>query len=625
VVKRHPDGFGFLIPENKSNSDVYLSKKQMLGVMNNDLIKVSVKRQRKGFLSGKVIQMIQRSKTHIIGKYQSLSDKTGIIKDDSSQWGDDLIIKLKHQQQLKDGQWIKAKVIHWPDSRFGFVGELTNSLGFFPQALEDNIRTIQTYNIPTDFSIECLRATKAIPEKLIKDPLRKDLRNLPFITIDGEDAQDFDDAIYVSPHQKGWKLYVAIADVSFYVKKDSILDKEAALRGNSTYLPGFTLPMLPKKLSNHLCSLNPKKDRLAFIVEMDFTNTGDNKKAYFYEATIQSHARLNYGVAQDIIDQTKIKKNISPVFTNVINAAKLAKILLKKRIQKHFIQLEIPETEVKLDALGHPTDITKTHRLFSHQLIEELMLATNKSVAEYLKKIPTIYRVHDAPKRESLKLLEVFAKAKGVNISLADTKNLHQKISLLRKKIPTGPLSDILQSLILSSLSQAIYSPHQKKHFGLNTEYYTHFTSPIRRYSDLLVHRILKSVLKKKPLPYTINELASLSSFISSCEQRSVKAERKLKDIKRARFIKQHIGQQMEGVISGVTSFGFFVRLKFYDIEGLVHIKHLKGRWVFEKSLLELRSNNSNKVFKIGEPVFINVKSSNIDTGQIDFILSSSF
>ena len=624
IVKRHPDGFGFFIPEDPAHSDVYLPRRQMQGLMNNDKIKIAVfaRKHQKDLFSGKVLQLIQRIQDHIIGQYLPLSNKIGLIKDDHCQWGEDLKIQLNKNQKIQKGEWIQVKIVHWPNSSEGLKGEMICSLGFFPNGWEDNIRVVQQHNIPASFPTNCLKEAEAIPECISKEALhqRKDLTSLAFITIDGKTAQDFDDAIYVSSHSRGWILYVAIADVSYYVKRGSILDKEAYQRGNSTYLPGFTLPMLPEKLSNHLCSLKPGEKRLAFVAEIHFNQEGEKKEAKFYEAVIQSQARFTYEKVQDIKEQCE--SPASPVLANVFAARKLARQLLKQRLKNHFINLDIPETEVNLNALGEPVDVIQRRRLFSHQLIEELMLAANKAVAEYLhkSKIPAVYRIHESPKANSLKFLESFVQNLGIKMTLTEP-DLQKKISSLIERFSNHPLSEILQTLILRSFSQAIYSAHNKKHFGLNATHYTHFTSPIRRYSDLVIHRILKTSVTKQNPVYKKQDLESIANIISACEQRSVKAERQIKDIKRARFIRKYLGEEMEGMICAVTRFGFFVKLRLYDVEGLVHINTLNGQWEFEESLLELKTKSAGRRLKMGDLVLIQVIASNIDTGQIDFEL----
>ena len=646
VVKRHPDGFGFFIPEDPKHPDVYLPKKEMQGLMSGDKVKIMVfprplkrgaKHQAKNLFSGKIVQLIERAQSRVIGPYFPLSEKEGLIQDQSFQWGADLKVCLKKEQEVKKGEWVQVQIVHWPDHPKGFTGEMICSLGKFPSALEDNVRTAQAHNIPPVFSKDCLKEAEALPNSLPKgiEKTRKDLRSLPFVTIDGKTAQDFDDAIYVHTHSKGWTLYVSIADVEHYVKKNSALDQEARQRGNSTYFPGFTLPMLPEKLSNHLCSLKPEEDRLAFTAEIHFNQEGEKQKALFYPALIQSHARLTYGIAQEIMEKSKESstskllalknhKKSKQIINNVLSAEKLARLLLKVRLKNHFINLEIPETEVLINSLGEPMDIIQSRRIFAYQLIEELMLAANKAVAEHLHKhkIPSIYRVHDPPKAEKLQFLEKFAHSLNIKVKLKEP-DLQKKISFLIQKLENHPLLEVGQMLVLRSLSQAVYSLKDKHHFGLNTRYYTHWTSPIRRYSDLAVHRALKAVLAKQTSPYTREEMHSLAESVSACEQRSVKAERQIKDIKRARFIKKFLGQEMEGSICGCIRRGFFVKLRLYDVEGMVPVHSLLGRWDFEESLLELKEKSSGRRFKMGDPVSVQVVKSNIETGQIDFELET--
>lgn len=630
-VKRHPDGFGFFLPEDPQQPDVYLPRTEMEGLMNNDKIKITLTRRKKNksLFFGKTLQIIERTQKYVIGQYCPINTHSGWLKDDSYQWGEDLKVLLSKDQKVQKGEWIQVKITDWPNSHKGFNGHLVGSLGKFPEALEDNIRIIQKHNIPSVFSPESSKEAEQCSDTIPREELkkRKDLRHLPFATIDGETAQDFDDAIYVS-HQstRGWILYVAIADVSYYTQPGSMMDKEAFSRGNSTYLPNFTLSMLPERLSNDLCSLKPHQDRLAFVVEMHFNTNAEKTNSRFYTAIICSHTRLNYGQAQEIIESFEENSSsnvtVDSVSQSVIHASRLAKALLNQRIKNHFINLDIPETEIKLNKNGEPLDIIKSHRLFSHQLIEELMLITNKTVASYIhkKSLPSIYRVHDSPKTEALSLLESFVHSLGYTESLVKP-GLHKKISELIHRFADHPAQAVLQNMILRALPQAVYKNERQDHFGLNTQYYTHFTSPIRRYSDLVVHRILKAELNRQTTFYNKQQLAKIASMTSAGEQRSVKAERQVKDIKKARFIKKYLGREMDGIISSITKFGFFVKLRLYDIEGLIRLDRLKGTWFFDPKLFQLKCKKTGKSLEIGDFTRIQIISSNIDTGQIDFEL----
>ncbi len=622
TVRRQADGFGFVIPDDPALPDVYLPRQQMQGVMSQDKVKVAIfpRKYRKNKWAGKVLKILARRETLVVGPCFPLSDTTGLIRDDSAEWGEDLKIDMKPGQKIQKGEWVQAKILHWPASPEGFRGELVCSLGLFPRAMEDNMRVIQKHGLPAVFPQEALEEAQNFSTTApAKSHRRKDLSHLPFVTIDGQTAQDFDDAVCVLPQPKGWILYVAIADVSHYVRPGSALDKCAKERGNSTYFPGWTVPMLPEKLSNDLCSLKPKVPRPVFVAEIHFNSQAQKTKSVFYEGLIQSQARLTYGEAEDIIEQNQPKGEVQQ---NVVSAGILAQKLLAQRIKNHFIQLEIPETEVHVNALGEPVNITQSQRVFAHQLIEELMLSANRAVAGYLhkQKAPALYRTHDLPKEDSLKLLGKFAQSLGFKTQLKGHE-IHKNLSSLIAHFADHPLSEVLQMLILRSLSQAVYKAQAQSHFGLNIQPYTHFTSPIRRYSDLIVHRILKADLYKEAWPYRQKDLESIAPLISACEQRAVKAERHLKDIKKARFIRRHLGEEMEGRIAGLTRFGFFVKLRLYDVEGLVSSSQLAGHWEFEESLLELRSTHSRRRFKMGDLVLIRVVSADAGTAQIDFEL----
>lgn len=494
---------------------------------------------------------------------------------------------------------------------------------------KDNERVLKAFNIPYEFY--STTEEKQIPKDLSKKDFknRKDLRHLPFVTIDGIHAKDFDDAVYVEPLKNGWKAFISIADVDYYVTEKSHLDKEAYLRGNSTYFPNFVAPMLPFYLSQGLCSLNPHVPRLTMTVEIHFDSKGNQKKSLFYESVICSQARLTYEKAQDIIDG---KSNVSAVIQNSVKSgAQLAQVLMERRFKKGALNLELGETEIFLDSKGQPLNIVQTQRLFSHKLIEELMLACNQSVAEFLnkKKISTVYRVHENPRSEDLSHLNRFLQSIDSKANLFEKKknyfkkqkSLSLQLSEFICKMKEHPKKAIMHYLILRALPQAHYSIYNKGHFGLQFKKYLHFTSPIRRYSDLIVHRILKKVLKKDNRLASCRELETTAQFLSQCEQRSVKAERFIENIKKARFMKKYVGEEFVGVISSVTKFGFFTALNEYSVDGLIHINNLGGRWRFHPSQLILKAYPSGYTFRQGDEVLVRVAVSNVEEGQIDFEL----
>ena len=671
TVKRHPEGFGFLISEDPDQPDVYLPRREMQGLMNYDQVKITAQKRRQGkdLFSGQVVQIVRRFHERVIGPCQKGTDTQWLIQDSNRQWGEDFRVQIPKDQKIQPGEWVQARVSSWPGDRHGFFGVMTASLGFFPGALEDNIRVLQQNSIPFVFSEACLKEAQNLPGTLSPSLYRhrKDLKSLPFVTIDGKTAKDFDDAIYVCPQKGGaFRLYVAIADVSHYVPVGSSLDKEAYQRGNSTYFPDFVAPMLPAPLSENLCSLKPHQDRLAFVADLLFDKEGKEVSSRFYEAVIHSQRRFTYEEVQNMINRMdlsppgqggqrdplverrpqpgsplnegpQVRKEQAPppevseaVQNNVYHATRLARVLLRRRQKNHFIELEIPETQVRLDKTGQPVEIVEVGRWFSHQVIEELMLAANQAVARFItrSKVPGFYRVHEEPQSDGLKLLESFARGLGFKSRFSATR-LHSQISDLTRKYAHHPLLSLLYQFVLRSLSQALYSADRKNHFGLNFTHYTHFTSPIRRYSDLVVHRILKNILKKrpllskKPLLYTKEKLSSIATVVSACEQRSVKAERQIQDLKRVRFIKRYLGEEMEGRICSVTRFGFFVKLDLSGIEGLVRKDLLPGTWEFEEALFRLKSGRSGKCYILGDRVRVQVSAASLSTGQIDFDLKA--
>ena len=628
LIKKHPDGFGFLIPHNKKQEDVYISKNHMKGILSDDEIEVEVF-SRRGRSYGRVLKIIQRTRDHVLGPFVRISKKLGCIKDENHFFGEDIIFNCTEFPSLQEGDWLEVQILSYPGSKKGFQGKISKVLGSFPSALSDNMKTLRDFNIPYSFQTPSKKPV-SVQKKDFKD--RQDLQSLPFVTIDGATAQDFDDAVYVQKNKEGWIAFVSIADVDFYVKEDSSLDKTAFQRGNSTYFPGFCSPMLPEYLSQDLCSLKPQTPRLTMTAEMHFDQKGFCSKSLFYESVIFSHARLTYGQAQEIIDG-KISKSISSSIVSSLSAgAELAQILLKTRLKNGSLNLEIPETEIRLDQKGHPIDILPAQRLFSHQLIEELMLACNQAVAQFLsqKKIPLVYRVHDTPFTEDLNHLYSFLKTIDSSLDFLsknklekNSKHFLQKnLCQLVQKIKGHPKQFIMYNLILRALTQACYSSYNRGHFGLSFSHYTHFTSPIRRYSDLIVHRILKQALgisKKSFL--SKDELETKAQLLSQCEQRSVKAERHIENIKKARFMEKHLRDEFLGMIASVTKFGFFVTLKQFDVDGLIHLDSLGGRWLFDPSQLLLRSRSSGYTFRQGEDVRIRVVNVSIEQGRIDFEL----
>lgn len=629
TIKRHPDGFGFFIPEDIEHPDVYIPRHSMKGVMSNDKVMVEAFPEKgSGRFYGEIVKILSRGTRTIVGSFHKLNATMGIMRDDGKGWGEDLKIRLEDSKGAQNGQLISAEIISFPGDKEGFVGRVKDVIGDSADPLTDVKRVLAKNDIPQVFPDEVLREAKSFTEHVSEADMkgRRDLRHLNLITIDGATAKDFDDAIYIEQNAQGFLLYVGIADVSHYVKNGSAIDQEAYLRGNSVYFPNFVVPMLPEILSNGLCSLNPHLPRLSLVAEMQMDFTGEVIASDFYEAVIESKARVTYGEAQEIVDGNDIEK-LKHVKAEILRAADLAKILMAKRFREGSLDLEIPEVEIVLDAAGVPVDMIKSERLFAHRLIEEMMLAANVAVAKFLssKDIPAIYRIHEPPNAEALSLLERYMWNFGSKIDMQSGK-LQKRLTKALQDFEGKPEAQILNILTLRSMSQAKYSPNNLGHFGLGFEFYTHFTSPIRRYPDLIVHRLIKHLVMPQSQYRLISEedLLSAGTMLSACEQRATKSERQFQSIKKARFMQKFVGQELEGMISSVTKFGAFVLLRNYEVDGLIRLEGLsKEKLEFDEENLALFGKRSGIRYGIGDIVKIRVANADPEAGQVDFDLIS--
>ncbi len=619
TIKRHPDGFGFLITDSIEDPDVYIPRHEMKGVMSNDRVRVTVEREKGGDrFRGAVIEVTKRAVTRAMGAYHETSPGKGVLLDKSFAWGEDLHVSCPPDIGAKTGQLVVVQVEHYPDSPRGFSGRVIAVIGDAADPMNDSIRMLHAHQIPQEFSKATMREMESFPDEVTERDFkgRRDLRTLPIITIDGKTAKDFDDAVYAEATRDGFHLIVAIADVSHYVKPGTALDQDAYERGTSTYFPNFVAPMLPEKLSNELCSLKPKVPRLALVADMKLDFQGELVASEFYEGVIQSAARVTYGQAQEVVDKNT-PDEIRHVEKNILCCADLAKLLMAKRFREGSLDLDLPETEVELDETGMPVDIFRSERLFAHRLIEELMLMANVAVARFFRErnIPSLNRIHEEPAVEAIGNFDAFLRAFGYKQKMSGG-HLQKKISKALEFFKGHPKEHILNMLALRSLAQAKYSPENVGHFGLGFADYVHFTSPIRRYPDLIIHRLLKG------LRIPVGDLDSAGVVLSACEQRSVKAERQIKSIKKARFLGTHIGEEFEGIISSVTRFGLFVLLRQFDVDGLIRVEELGGdRFDFDEEKLRLVGRKSGMAYEIGDPIQVVVAKADIEAGQIDFVL----
>lgn len=627
-IKRHPDGYAFFIPQDSEAVDVFIAQEDLMGSMSNDLVEIKIfgqsghKRKR-----GRVIKIIERHFQRVVGRLD-IHGSHFILRDKSYAWGEDLFIPSEQINDAKAGELVLAEITSYPEERHGFVGKVISSIGRPSDPAVDVKRVIAEAGAPLEFSEKSIKEVEKygleIPKEEIKR--RKDLRSLPLVTIDGMTAKDFDDAVCVEPKGKNYRLLVAIADVSYYVRPGMAVNAEAYERGTSIYMPNYVVPMLPEGLSNELCSLKPNVDRLAMVADMVIDERGNFLNYDFYEAVIRSHGRLTYGQVQQVLDGTYVEE-IEAHREQLLLAQQLAHVLMEKRFNEGSLDLDIPEVLVEVDEQGNAVDIQLSERIFAHRLIEEFMLKANIAVAKFIdsKKRPQIYRVHEEPDMLSLDLFLRFYEqilSGGAQMSL-DPREICNTLSELEGKEKT-----ILQSLFLRSMKQAKYSPEAIGHFGLGFSHYAHFTSPIRRYPDLMTHRILKSIVVKDAEAltryenYSEDELLEMSEVLSRLEQRSVKAERKVKSIKKARFAESLLSEDFYGSITSVVRFGIFITLDQYPLEGLIRISDLGGEiFVFDEENLLLRGKSSGKTFKLGDRVQVRVSHVDIQDGFIDLTL----
>ncbi len=654
-VSGHRDGFGFLIPDDGSD-DLFLSPAQMRLVFDGDRCLARVAGlDRRGRREGAIVEVISRAHESIVGRYHIESD-VGFVVPDNPKIQQEVLVTPGRALDAKPGQFVEVKITHWPTQRFQPQGDIVEVIGnYMAPGMEIDV-ALRSFDIPHVWPEAVLKeAARLKPEVEEKDKHKRvDLRHLPFVTIDGEDARDFDDAVYCEK-PGGWKLltggfrlYVAIADVSHYVKVDSALDKEAVVRGNSVYFPERVVPMLPEELSNGLCSLNPHVDRLAMVCEITLSKSGKMTDYQFYEAVIHSHARLTYNKVSAMLEQPKSAegKRLSAEYAEVLPHLKqlysLYKVLLKARHTRGAIDFETQETRIVFGADRKIAAIKPTERNDAHKLIEECMLCANVATAAFLQKheIPALYRVHDAPPLERQEKLRAFLGELGLSLHKGKEGPTPKDYQALLEKIQGRPDFHVIQTVMLRSLSQAVYSAENHGHFGLNYEAYAHFTSPIRRYPDLLVHRAIRSVIrsrrdtphvrregapsmpKARIYPYDEAALEQLGEQCSMTERRADEATRDVVNWLKCEFMKDRVGETFPGVITAVTGFGLFVELTDIYVEGLVHVTAMPGDYYhFDPLHHRLSGERSGRSFRLGDSVEVRVMRVDLDERKIDFEL----
>jgi len=624
-VKAHPDGYGFVIPEKEGEEDIFISPRNLKEAMNGDRVVARIESIRKKGKEGSVIRILERKIRKVVGKFMRGKNYSYIIPEDERIL-QEIFIPEGETKRARPNQIVVAELTQYPTERARPVGRVTHILGYPDDPEIEPQIIIHKYDLPHRFTSAALKEAQNLPPEPSPDEYkdRMDLRGIPTFTIDGENARDFDDAVSVEREKDGGvKLYVSISDVSHYVREGTSLDEEAYLRGTSVYFPDRAIPMFPPELSNEICCLHPRVDRLTLTVEMRCDQKGERKSVQFYPSVIRSDERLTYTLVRRILvdGDLEVRKKFERLLPSLKLMADLCQELRRRRTEKGAIDFDLPEPEVILNLQGETEDIIRAERNLAHQIIEEFMIAANEAVARFMeeKGVPFIYRVHEPPKKEAIEEFRRFISHLGYRMR-KDTDQSPKELQRVLFDVKGKPEERMVNQILLRSMKWARYSAKNLGHFGLASDAYTHFTSPIRRYPDLIVHRLLKRVLSKMEVQIAEEVLASKADHLSDRERVGMEAEREIVDRYRVRFMRDRIGEEFEGIISGVTAFGFFVELKDIFVEGLVRVTSLPDDYYqYHEKQYCLIGERTHKTFRIGDQVKVRVDRVDVERRHIDF------
>ncbi|MDA0872491.1 MAG: ribonuclease R [Proteobacteria bacterium] len=628
-VLGHHDGFGFLIAEDSSSPDIFLSPKEMSKVFNNDRVMVQVTGiDKRGRQEGIIVEVLERANAILVGRVIQNHGVT-IVSAEDKRITQDIIVPYNEDMNAKPGQVVEVVITVQPNFRVKPMGKIIKILGSYADSGIEIEIALRKYHLPYEFPKEALHEAEKFNDAVLSKNhgQHRDLTKMNFVTIDGETAKDFDDAVFAEPLEDNIRLLVAIADVSSYVRMNSALDQEALNRGNSIYFPRRVIPMLPEKLSNGLCSLNPKVNRLTMVCDMLVNSEGQVINYKFYPAIINSKARLTYTIVNEILFDHKpeLVKEYKALSVDLENLKNVYDRLLGNRTKRGAIEFDSVETNIVFDENGKINYIHPVKRNEAHRIIEECMLAANVSAANFLLKDEEmgIFRNHESPKDEKLENLRTFISEFGLYMDGGDKPSPKDFTELL-KKIETRPDSHLLQTIVLRSMQQAVYSNTNKGHFGLSYDAYTHFTSPIRRYPDLMVHRAIKhKILKEK---FEAKGLSTIAEHCSVTERRADEASRDVQDWLKCYFMQDKIGQVFNGTISSVTGFGLFVDLDDIYIEALVHVTELgNDYYTYDKNKHAMIGERTKKIYRLGDRIKVKVMRVDMDSSRIDLSLDKNF
>ncbi|WP_027964302.1 ribonuclease R [Halalkalibacillus halophilus] len=630
-VQMHAKGFAFLLPADEEMKDIYIHQSDLMSAMNGDTVLVRVESDSiaGNRPEGVVVRIVERNDTPIVGTYQD-NGRFGFVIADDKRIPNDIFIKEGNQNGAVDGHKVIVRIIEFPEGRKSAEGEIIDILGHVNDPGIDILAIIHKHGIKADFDQETLDHANTIPEEISEDDIkgRRDLRNERIVTIDGADAKDLDDAVRVEQLDNGnYLLGVYIADVTHYVKEDSPIDKEAYERGTSTYLTDRVIPMIPHRLSNGICSLNPQVDRLTLGCEMEIDGQGKVVHHEIFEAVIKTTERMTYTAVNEILEGNKETIQRYEGLISMFELMEtLAQTLRSKRMGRGAIDFDFKEAGIEVDEEGKPTDVVLRERGVSEKFIEEFMLVANETISEHFHwmEVPFVHRIHEDP--DSDKLQQFFEFVTNLGYAVKGTKDeVHPKaLQKVLKEVEGSKEELVVSKLMLRSMQQAKYSPEGVGHFGLATPFYTHFTSPIRRYPDLMVHRLIRTYLIKGDISDETQrkwseKLPDITRHASEMERRSVDAERETDDLKKTEYMADKIGEEYEGIISSVTNFGLFVELP-NTVEGLVHVSHLTDDYYhFDDRAHAMIGERTANIFRVGDEINIRVISTNIEERVIDF------
>ncbi|RID89547.1 ribonuclease R [Peribacillus asahii] len=628
----HAKGFAFVTPEDEPGADdIFIPPNETKSAMHGDTVMVRVSTETSGSRrEGTVIRILERGVTEIVGTY-SESKHFGFVIPDDKKIASDIFIPKQANGGAIEGHKVVVKLTSYPEGRTSAEGEVIQILGHKNDPGVDILSVIHKHGLPLEFPQEVMDQANAVPDTIAESEIgnRRDLRNDVIVTIDGADAKDLDDAVTVTKLDNGnYKLGVHIADVSHYVTEGSPIDREALERGTSVYLVDRVIPMIPHRLSNGICSLNPKVDRFTLSCEMEITPEGEVVQHEIFESVIKTTERMTYSdVNKILLDQDEeLLARYEPIIPMFQEMEKLAEILRRKRMNRGAIDFDFKEAKVLVDEEGHPSDVVLRERSVAERLIEEFMLVANETVAEHFHwlDVPFIYRIHEDPKPEKLQRFFEFITNFGYLVRGSANEVHPRALQEIIEAVEGKPEEMVISTVMLRSMQQAKYDPESLGHFGLSTEFYTHFTSPIRRYPDLIVHRLIRTYLIEGKLDPATQEkwnalLPDIADHTSKRERRAVDAERETDELKKAEYMLDKIGEEYDGIISSVTNFGMFVELP-NTIEGLVHVSYMTDDYYrFDERQLAMVGERTGKVFRIGDEISIRVSNVNKEERAVDF------